>query len=180
MPEIAGAKLHWPSRTSKSVAKAHELRLNDRGGPAGRGAMIQLVAAWVAFALLAAFFAALVAVLGKVGVKNVDTTLATAVRAVVMMVVLVIAAAVLGKARQLSTIDGRSLLFIFLSGLAGAASWLFYFVALKHGPAAGVAALDRLSVALVFVLAIAFLGDPFSWKGAAGAALVVAGAVLLT
>ena len=62
-----------------------------------------------------------------------------------------------------------------MSGLAGAASWLFYFVALKRGPAAGVAALDRISVALVFVLAILFLGDAFTWRGAAGAAFVVAG-----
>jgi bacterial/archaeal transporter family protein len=138
------------------------------------------VVAWVAFALLAAFFAALVAILGKVGVKHVDPTLATAVRSVVMMVVLVVAAAALGKTKGLTSIDTRSFVFIFLSGLAGAASWLFYFVALREGPAAGVAALDRVSVALVFVLAVAFLGDPFTWKGAAGAALVVAGAILLT
>ena len=92
-----------------------------------------------------------------------------------MMVVLVLAAATLGKLRGLNDIDRRWLGFIALSGLAGAASWLFYFVALKHGPVAGVAALDRISVALVFVLAILFLGDPFSWRGAAGAALVVAG-----
>ncbi len=138
------------------------------------------MADWVIFALLAAVFAGLVAVLGKVGVKNVDTTLATAVRAVVMAAVLVAAAATLGKTRQLGGIDGRSFVFIVLSGLAGAASWLFYFVALKRGPAAGVAALDRLSVGLVFILAIAFLGDPFSWKGATGAVLVVAGAILLT
>jgi transporter family protein len=137
------------------------------------------VSAWAGYALLAALFAALVAVLGKVGVKHVDTTLATAVRATVMMVVLVAAAIALGKT-QISSIDGRSFLFIVLSGLAGAASWLFYFVALKHGPAAGVAAFDRLSVALVFVLAILFLGDPFSWKGAAGAGLVVIGAILLS
>ena len=97
-----------------------------------------------------------------------------------MMAVLVVAAVVLGKARALTSIDGRSFLFIVLSGLAGAASWLFYFVALKHGPAAGVAALDRVSVALVFVLAILFLGDVFTWRGAAGAVLVVAGAILLT
>src|SRR6478735_10215377 len=135
---------------------------------------------WIAYALLAALFAALVAVLGKVGVQNVDTTLATAIRATVMMVALVVAAATLGKLRGLGNVDHRSLLFIALSGLAGAASWLFYFVALKHGPVAGVAALDRVSVALVFVLAILFLGDPFSWRGAAGAALVVAGAILLT
>ena len=136
--------------------------------------------AWIVYALLAALFAALVAVLGKVGVQNVDTTLATAIRATVMMVVLVLAAATLGKLRGLNDIDRRSLGFIALSGLAGAASWLFYFVALKHGPVAGVAALDRVSVALVFVLAILFLGDPFSWRGAAGAGLVVAGAILLT
>ena len=138
------------------------------------------MSAWIVYALLAALFAALVAVLGKVGVQNVDTTLATAIRATVMMVVLVLAAAMLGKLRGLDDIDRRALGFIVLSGLAGAASWLFYFVALKHGPTAGVAALDRLSVALVFVLAILFLGDPFSWRGAAGAALVVAGAILLT
>ena len=135
---------------------------------------------WIAYALLAALFAALVAVLGKVGVQNVDTTLATAIRATVMMIVLVAAALALGKARAMGSIDARSLLFIVLSGLAGAASWLFYFVALKHGPTAGVAALDRVSVVLVFVLAVAFLGDPFTWRSAAGAILVVGGAILLT
>jgi transporter family protein len=135
---------------------------------------------WIAYALLAAVFAALVAVLGKVGIANVDATLATAVRAIVMAVLLVAVAGAMGKFRGLSDIDGRAFTFIVLSGLAGAASWLFYFVALKHGPVAGVAALDRLSVAIVFVLAVLFLGDPFTWKGLAGAALVVAGAILLT
>jgi bacterial/archaeal transporter family protein len=135
---------------------------------------------WIVYALLAALFAALVAVLGKVGIAQVDATLATAVRATVMMVVLVSVAGVMGKLRSISEIDRRAFAFIVLSGLAGAASWLFYFVALKHGPAAGVAALDRTSVALVFVLAVLFLGDPFTWKGLAGSMLVVAGAILLT
>ncbi len=135
---------------------------------------------WIVYALLAALFAALVAVLGKVGVKNVDPTLATAVRATVMMVFLVAVAIVSGKAGGLGDIDRRSFLFIVLSGLAGAASWLFYFVALRDGPASGVAALDRTSVALVFILAVMFLGEAFTWKGAIGAILVVAGAILLT
>lgn len=139
--------------------------------------MMQL---WIVYALLAALFAALVAVLGKVGIAQVDATLATAVRATVMMVFLVSVAGVMGKFRSISEIDRRAFAFIVLSGLAGAASWLFYFVALKHGPTAGVAALDRTSVALVFVLAVLFLGDPFTWKGLAGATLVVAGAILLT
>ena len=119
---------------------------------------------WIVYALLASLFAALVAVLGKVGVKNVDPTLATAVRATVMMVFLVTVAAVTGKAGGVGDIDRRSLVFILLSGLAGAASWLFYFVALREGPASGVAALDRTSVALVFVLAVMFLGETFTWK----------------
>jgi transporter family protein len=138
------------------------------------------VAVWVVYALLAALFAALVAILGKVGIKGVDPTLATAIRSVVMMVFLVGAALVLGKARDLGAVSRHSLVFITLSGLAGAMSWLFYFVALRHGPATGVAALDRLSVVLVFVLAVLTLGEPFTWKTATGAVLVVAGAILLT
>jgi transporter family protein len=135
---------------------------------------------WIAYALLAALFAALVAVLGKVGLKEVDATLATAVRAVVMAGFLVTAALVLGKAGKVGEISQRSFLFIVLSGAAGAASWLFYFLALRDGPATGVAALDRLSVVLVFVLAVVFLGEAFTVKAAFGALLVVAGAILLT
>jgi transporter family protein len=135
---------------------------------------------WIAYALLAALFAALVAVLGKVGLKEVDTTLATAVRSVVMAGLLVTAALALGKAGKLGEISRRAFLFIVLSGAAGAASWLFYFLALRDGPATGVAALDRLSVVLVFVLAVLFLGDAFTLKAALGAVLVVAGAILLT
>jgi bacterial/archaeal transporter family protein len=135
---------------------------------------------WIVYALLAALFAALVAVLGKVGVQDVDPTLATAVRAIVMAIFLVAVAGLLGRFKQVGEINSRALLFIVLSGLAGAASWLFYFVALRHGPVTGVAALDRLSVAMVFVLAVLFLGDPFTWKGLAGASLVVVGAILLT
>jgi bacterial/archaeal transporter family protein len=135
---------------------------------------------WIAYALLAALFAALVAVLGKVGLKEVDATLATAVRSVVMAGLLVTAALALGKGGKLDEISRRAFLFIVLSGAAGAASWLFYFLALRDGPATGVAALDRLSVVLVFVLAVLFLGEAFTLKAALGAVLVVAGAILLT
>ncbi len=135
---------------------------------------------WVAYALLAAAFAALVAIFGKVGISGVDTTTATAIRAVVMAALLVSLAVVLGKAGTVREVSVRSLAFIVLSGAAGALSWLFYFLALRHGPVVGVAALDRLSVVLVFLLAAAFLGDPFTWKGALGATLVVVGSILLT
>lgn len=135
---------------------------------------------WIGYALLAAFFAALVAIFGKVGIREVDVTLATAVRAVVMAAFLVTAAIALGKTGSLGGVSRRSFVFIVLSGAAGAASWLCYFIALREGPVTGVAALDRLSVVIVFILAVVFLGDAFTPKAALGAALVVAGAILLT
>lgn len=138
------------------------------------------MALWILYALAAAVFAALVAILGKLGISGIDTTAATAVRAVVMAIFLVGAALVLGKTHAAFSIGRRPLLFIVGSGLAGALSWLFYFLALKHGPAVGVSALDRLSVVLVFLLALVFLDQAFTWRAALGAVLVVAGTILLT
>lgn len=134
---------------------------------------------WVLYAVLSAISAALVAVLGKIGIAKVDSTVATAARAVVMASAMIIAVVVLGKQRLIGGIDGRALLFIFLSGLAGAASWFWYFLALKNGPASGVVAIDRLSVVIVFIFAIVFLGERFTFLHATGAALVTLGAFLL-
>ena len=136
--------------------------------------------AWVIYALLSAAFASLVAIFGKVGVQNVDSTLATSVRAVIMAVFLAVVAIVLGKHQLLSTINGKALGFIALSGVAGAMSWLFYFVALKTGPATGVAALDRLSVVFVVLFAAMFLAEKLTWQTATGAVLLTAGALLMT
>ena len=123
---------------------------------------------WIIFALLSAAFAALVAILGKIGIGDVDSTLATAVRAVIMAGFLVVAALVLGKASQLSSIGGRALMFIAGSGIAGALSWLCYFLALKQGPASGTAALDRLSVVFVLLFAAMFLGEPLTPRSGLG------------
>lgn len=133
---------------------------------------------YIIFALLSALTAALVAIFGKIGLGKVDTTLATAIRAVVMAVLLVLAALVLKK-WDLAQINSKAYLFIFLAGLAGAASWLFYFMALKFGPATSVAALDRLSVVFVIVFAALFLGEAFTIKSVLGGILIVAGALLL-
>lgn len=135
---------------------------------------------WIIFALLSAVFAALVGIFGKVGIKGIDSTLATSVRAVVMAVFLVLVSLILGKAKLLHTIENRVLLFIVLSGVAGALSWLFYFFALKTGPVSAVAALDRLSVVFVLILAALFLGEHLTWKTGIGGALITAGAVLMT
>ncbi|HLD25915.1 MAG TPA: EamA family transporter [Candidatus Andersenbacteria bacterium] len=138
------------------------------------------MASWIIFALLAAIFAALVAVLGKLGIQNIDSTLATTVRAVIMAIFLTITALLLGKGKLLNTIDNQSLLFIAASGIAGALSWLAYFVALRTGPAAAVSALDRLSVVFVVIFAALFLSESLTWKTGLGAALITAGAILMT
>lgn len=134
---------------------------------------------WILYALLSAAFAALVAVFGKIGMGGIDSTLATAVRSVIMAGFLVTAALALGKGKMIATLDSKALTWIALSGVAGAMSWLFYFVALKHGPATGVSALDRLSVVFVVVFAILFLGEEFTWGKALGSVLITAGALLM-
>lgn len=134
---------------------------------------------WVLLALIGAVFAALVAIFAKIGLQGIDTTLATTVRAIIMAVFLVVVSLGMGKLDFSAIPHGRPLLFITLSGIAGALSWLFMFSALKVGPAPGVSAVDRTSVAFVLIFSLLFLGTQFSWKALLGAALVVVGAVLM-
>lgn len=86
----------------------------------------------------------------------------------------------LNKYQLISTIGNKAWAFIALSGIAGAISWLFYFFALKNGPASGVAALDRMSVVFVLIFAVLFLSEQFTWKSGLGAALITTGAILMT
>ncbi|HZG87101.1 EamA family transporter [Paenibacillus sp.] len=139
------------------------------------------MALWLIYALLSALTAALVAVLGKIGLEDVDSTAATAVRAAIMAIFLIGFAAFQGKLSLAVGIVGqrRALAFIALSGAAGAASWLFYFLALKYGSVSQVAPIDKLSVVAAVVLAAAFLGEKISWTTGAGVALIAAGAVLV-
>lgn len=136
---------------------------------------------WLILALLSAATAAFVAIFGKLGLKGIDTTLATAVRSVIMAVFLVSAAGVLGKFKDfnLHSFSGKGWLFIILAGVAGATSWLFYFWALKLGPASAVAAIDRLSIVFVVVLAAILLGEAFTRYSALGSLFVVMGALLI-
>ena len=137
-----------------------------------------MLSSWIIYALLSAICASAVAIFGKIGISHVDTTLATAIRSIIMAIALVLATLSLGKF-DLSKIDNKAFFFILLSGLAGALSWFFYFGALKNGPPTGVAALDRLSVVFVLVLSILFLGESLTWKTGLGAILVSIGALLL-
>lgn len=134
---------------------------------------------WIIYALLSAFTAALVAILGKVGISGIDTTIATTLRAVVMVIFLIIVLLALGKTNAIYTLDKKSLFFIVLSGIAGAISWLFYFSALKEGTAHGVVALDRLSIVFALVMAALFLHESITWWDALGALMMTAGALLM-
>ena len=138
---------------------------------------------WIIFAILSAIFAALVAIFGKIGISVIDTTLATTVRAIVMSIFLVVVSLLLGKFKLIATIKSSALYFIILSGIAGALSWLFYFVALKsatNSQVPAVAALDRLSVVFVLIFSILFLGDKLNLKSAIGVILITIGAILMT
>jgi len=134
---------------------------------------------YIVYALLAAFFASLVPIFGKLGLKDVNPTLATAVRAVIMAAFLV-GVALLSGSTKVSEIDGRALLLITLSGLAGALSWLFYFMAIKNGKVPAVVAIDKTSVALAIFLSWIVLGSRMDLKTALGALLIVLGAILVS
>jgi len=138
---------------------------------------------WIGLGLLAALAAAGVAIFGRIGLAGTDTVLATTLRSVVMAAGLVVLSGINGNWRAVfadeAGLDGRAWLYIFLAAACGAASWLAYFAALKIGPAGPVAALDRLSLPLVFVLGVWFLGEKPGAQGWVGLALATIGIYLI-
>ncbi|MFH0862860.1 MAG: EamA family transporter [Candidatus Altiarchaeota archaeon] len=136
---------------------------------------------WLVFALLSAVTAAFVAVFGKMGLQGVDSTTATAVRGVIMAVFLALVVIWQGKLSEVSSITSNSsaMKYIVLSGIAGALSWLFYFLALKYGKVSQVAPIDRLSVVFAMIFAAIIIGEKVSVKAGLGAALIVAGAIVI-
>jgi transporter family protein len=135
---------------------------------------------WQAWALLSAGFAALTAIFAKVGVENINSDFATFIRTVVILVVLAAILAAVGQFQPLGSISGRTYLFLILSGLATGASWICYFRALKLGNASQVAPIDKLSVVLVAVFGVMFLGEKLILPNWIGVALIAAGAFLVT
>jgi transporter family protein len=138
-----------------------------------------LIASWMVWALLSAAFAALTAIFAKVGVEHINSDLATFIRTVVILVVL--AGILLGRGlwQPLASISGKTYLFLTLSGLATGASWLCYFRALQLGEAARVAPVDKLSIVLVALFGVLFLGEQLTLANWLGVILIVAGVVML-
>jgi len=134
---------------------------------------------WIGYASLSAVLAGLVAILGKIGVRGVDSSLATTVRAAIMFGALLAVSLARGTLGDLWTVDRRAMLYIALSGLAGAGSWLCYFRALQVGDALRVAPVDRLSGAVTLVLAAFVLGERAPVSAWVGTAVMVIGAVIV-
>jgi transporter family protein len=134
---------------------------------------------WVAWAVLSAVFAGITAVLAKVGVEDVNSNLATAIRTAVILVLTWTIAVAFAPAGALVWPARRTLVFLVLSGIATGLSWLCYFRALQLGEASRVAPIDKLSVVFVIVLSFLFLREPLTWQKAVGGALIVAGSVVI-
>jgi bacterial/archaeal transporter family protein len=134
---------------------------------------------WAFWALLSAAFAALTAIFAKIGVENINSDLATLIRTVVVAGVLAAIVAVTRQYQPLAAIPARTYAFLALSGFATGASWLCYFRALKLGDAARVAPLDKLSIVLVAVFGVAFLGERLSALNWLGIVLIGCGALFV-
>ena len=133
---------------------------------------------WLIYALLSALAASFVAIFGKVGMKQVDSNLATTIRSVVMTLFLLAVCTALGLWSRLHTVSSKALTMIVLSGVAGAVSWLFYFKAIQVGTVSQVAPIDKLSMPLAVLLAVLLLGDRPTGTNWAGIGLIAVGAYL--
>lgn len=134
---------------------------------------------WKYYAVLSAVFAALTAILAKIGVRNVDSNLATSIRTAVILVITWAVVLVSGSSTRIRSVSGYSLLFLVLSGISTGLSWLFYFKALQSGPASKVAPIDKLSVAITIFLGVLILHERLDWQVVVGGLLILAGSMVL-
>ena len=134
---------------------------------------------WRAFALASALFAAMTAIFGKVGVSEMNSDLATFLRTLVILLVTALLIWSRGEWQRPGNLSLKGVSFLILSGIATGLSWLCYYRALQMGPASRVAPIDKLSVVLVVLFAMLFLGERLTWKVGLGSVLITAGAVLM-
>ncbi|KAA3436642.1 EamA family transporter [Rufibacter hautae] len=134
---------------------------------------------WWMYALLSAVFAALTAVFAKMGIKGVDSDLATAIRTVVILVLAWSIILVKGSLGTVTDLSKTNWTFLLLSGVATGLSWIFYFKALQLGKVSQVAPVDKASVAIAILLSVVFLGEALTLKTAIGAGLIIAGTLVL-
>jgi bacterial/archaeal transporter family protein len=134
---------------------------------------------WLLYALGASITAALMTVVGKTALKNIDPTFATGIRSIVMCIFMILVVVLSGKMKYLHSLDKNALIAIIASAIFGALSWLFYFLALKDGSANKVAAIDRTSIVFIILLSIFFLAEKLTIKTAIGGILIALGAIAI-
>ncbi len=134
---------------------------------------------WSIYALLSALFASLTAIFVKLGVTNINSNLATAIRTVVILILVWSIVLVKGEAQGIFSLSRQTIFFLVVSGIATGLSWLFYFKAIQIGNVSQVAVVDKLSVGLTVILAGVFLGETMTIKTVIGAALVIAGSLVM-
>ncbi len=134
---------------------------------------------WKYYAILSALFAALTAILAKVGVKGIGGNVATAVRTLVVLVMAWGIVLIGGQMKEVRELSKNNILFLVLSGIATGLSWIFYFKALETGDVSKVAPIDKLSVAFAIILAFIFLKEPLDLKVIIGGTLIVAGTIVI-
>jgi transporter family protein len=141
--------------------------------------MKPLIAPWILWAGLSAIFAAMTAIFGKIGVEQINSDFATLIRTVIILVIVAVIVTASGAWQPLASVSRKTYLFLLLSGLATGASWLCYYRALKLGPASGVAPIDKMSVLLVALFAVLFLGERLQVHNWIGIVLIALGVVLV-
>ena len=134
---------------------------------------------WIIFALLSAFFAALTSILAKIGIQNINSNLATAIRTVVVLVMSWIIVFATGRHNEMANIGQKNLLFLILSGIATGLSWLCYYRALQMGDASKVMPIDKFSLVLGMVMAFVVLRETITVKTVIGGALITIGTFVL-
>ncbi|MES2062531.1 MAG: EamA family transporter [Bacteroidota bacterium] len=134
---------------------------------------------WWIYAVLSAVFAALTAIFAKIGIKDVDTNLATAIRTVVILILAWGIVLFKGGTSSINTLHKTNWIFLIISGLATGLSWIFYFKALQNGKVSQVAPVDKLSVAIAIFLSVVFLKEPLTLKNALGAVLIIGGSLVM-
>lgn len=134
---------------------------------------------WWIYALLSAFFAAITAILAKIGIKGIDSDLATAIRTVVIIILAWSIVLYKNALPGIVTLTKQNWTFLILSGVATGLSWVFYFKALQAGKVSQVAPIDKASLAISIILAVVFLGEELTMKSAIGSLLIVSGTVVL-
>ena len=140
---------------------------------------MNIVLPWWGFALLSAFFAALTAIFAKIGVSQVTSNLATAIRTAVILLIVWGIVFYTGEISAISSVPRRAWIFLILSAAATGLSWLFYFKGLQIGKASLVAPVDKTSVALVVILGVLVLGETLTWQSVVGTLLILGGTLVL-